>query len=149
MEIVWGTSKEPDLNRLLARWAAAHIWGGGNQQFGECRTMGVVLGGDLIAVMVFHNWNPESGVIEISGAGTSKRWLTRTTLRRMFAYPFDDVGCQMVVMRVSERNEPLARMLKVYGFKSHRIPRLRGRSEDEIVFTLTDDDWRANKFMRP
>lgn len=148
MEIVWGTSKEPEVNRLLARWAADHIWEGGNQQFGECKTMGVVRDGNLIAAMVFHNWNPECGVIEISGAGTDKRWLSRVTLRAMFAYPFEDIGCQMVVMRVSERNEALARMLTVYGFKSHRIPRLRGRDEDEIIFTLTDDDWRANRFMR-
>ena len=42
--------------------------------FGSCTAIGFLdNGGKLIAGIVFHNWHPETGVIEISGAATTKR----------------------------------------------------------------------------
>jgi len=116
--------------------------------FGPCKTIGVVNDGNLVAGLVYHNWNPEHGVIEISGSALDPHWLTRPILREMFDYPFNRCGCQLVVMRVSPHNKRLHRQLKAYGFKSYKIPRLRGRDESEIIFTLADDEWRAGKFMR-
>ncbi|MGN6535211.1 MAG: N-acetyltransferase [Mesorhizobium sp.] len=113
--------------------------------------MGVFEDGKPIAVMVFHDWHPENGVVEISGAATDRRWLNRKTLWEMFSYPFEQLGAQLVVMRVSERNvmwngRGLPRLLKAYGFQCTTIPRLRGRDEAEAIWTLSDDDWRANGF---
>ena len=116
--------------------------------FGNCKAIGVIDDdGRLVAGMVYHNWSPETGVIEMSGASTTPKWLTRPVLQAVFAYPFE-IDCQMVVMRVSEHDKRLRRQLTSYGFKPHEIPRLRGREESEIIFTLTDDDWKAGKFMR-
>ena len=115
--------------------------------FGNCKAIGVIDDDRLVAGMVYSNWNPEAGVIEMSGASINPRWLTRPVLQAVFAYPFE-IGCQMVVMRVSENDKRLHRQLTSYGFKPHEIPRLRGRRESEIIFTLTDDDWKAGKFMR-
>lgn len=116
--------------------------------FGPCSTMGVFDGEDLTAVMVYHNYDRRSGVIEISGAASSKVWLKRHVLREMFAVPFQNMGCQMVVMRVSTKDKALGRMLTAYGFSSYVIPRLRGRNEDDVIFTLTDTVWMNNKFNR-
>ena len=66
----------------------------------------------------------------------------------MFAYPFEHLGCQMTVTRNSARNRRLHRQLSAYGFQSFLVPRLRGRAEDEMIWTLTDDEWRANGFHR-
>ncbi|MFE0015980.1 N-acetyltransferase [Mesorhizobium sp. NPDC059054] len=136
----------------MATWVARHIPGCA-RGFGNCRAMGVLNGDRLVAGMVYHDWAPEHGVIEISGAATTPCWLTRPVLWQMFAYPFLGIACQMVVMRVSERNEQwngrgLPRLLKAYGFDKHTIPRLYGRHENGLVFTLTDDAWRANRFHR-
>ena len=51
----------------------------------------------------------------------------------------------MVVLRVSERNTVMRSIAERCGFTGHLIPRLRGRDEDEVVFTQTDDEWRANR----
>lgn len=110
--------------------------------------MAILDGDTLIAGMIYHNWEPDAGIIEISGAGIDKRWLNRETLRRMFDVPFKDWQCQAVVMRVSDHDRPLHRMLTAYGFDKYSIPRLRGRDEGENVFVLTDDAWRENKFNR-
>lgn len=147
LEIAWGGKSNPQECQAMADWCSHQLW---NEygRFGNCTTMGVIRNGDLVAVMVFHNWQPDTGVIEISGAAVNKRWLNKTVLHAMFGYAFDGTGSQLVVMRVSPEDEALGRILKSYGFKGHRIPRLRGRHLDEIVYTLTDDDWKNNRFER-
>ncbi|KQX47607.1 MULTISPECIES: GNAT family N-acetyltransferase [unclassified Ensifer] len=143
MRIAWGGAVNPDANQAIADFVASHI-AGCERGFADFTTMGVLANDALVAGVVFHNYVPETGVIELSAASTSKRWLTRPVLRAMFGYPFDEIGCQMVVLRVSERNAGMIAIAERFGFSPHRIPRLRGRAEAEIIFTLTDNDWRAH-----
>jgi len=148
IEIVWAGSHQAETAAGIARFVASHI-PGGDRGFDGGVAMGVIETGErprLIAGVIFHNFNPEAGVIEMSAASTSRRWLTRPVLRAMFSYPFDQAGCQMAVLRVSERNPVMISIALRYGFKSHLIPRLRGRDEAEHILTLTDDDWRNNRF---
>jgi RimJ/RimL family protein N-acetyltransferase len=98
--------------------------------------------------MVFHDYQPGPGLIQISSASTTPRWLTAEVRHMMFSYPFDQIGCQMVVLQVSAKNERMVRIAKAFGFTPYLIKRMRGRDEDGYVFTLTDDDWRASKFTR-
>jgi len=102
----------------------------------------------LVGGLVFHDYQPETGLIEISGAATTKRWLTRVVLNRMFDYPFLECQCQMVVMRIRRDNHPLHRMLLAYGFKSQIVSRMFGRDVDGLLCTLTDDAWLSNKFNK-
>lgn len=104
--------------------------------------------GGLVACIIYHNYSPANGVMEFSGAAVTPRWLTKPVLHEMFAYPFEQVGCQTVVARVSANDDRLGRMLPAYGFTSYRLPRLRGRDEDEILYVLHDDVWRANGFHK-
>jgi RimJ/RimL family protein N-acetyltransferase len=133
---------------VVEKFVASRI-PGCERGFGECKTIGVVdKEGVLIGGVVYHNWNPESAVIEMSGASDSKRWLTKPNLHGIFAYPFDQLECQMVVMRCSEHNKMLLNILDRYGFDIERIERLRGRDEAEMICTLTDDKWRTGRFER-
>lgn len=147
MIIAWGGPEASEINDGIARFVASHI-PGCDRGFTDFITLAVIDADELIAGVVYHNFQPESGVIELSAASTSKRWLTRQVLKAMFSYPFDQLGCQMVVLRVSERNTPMIRIGKAYGFQDFVIPRLRGRDEAEVLLTLTDSDWRTNRFNR-
>ena len=148
MRTVWaGGKSDPALNQWFARWACQRIFSH-ERGFGPCVTMAVFDSATLAAVMVYHNYEPDAAVIEITGAATDSRWLTRRVLKEMFSVPFQKMGCQSVVMRVSPDDKRLARMLHAYGFKSFRLPRLRGRGTDEMVFILHDDVWATNKFNR-
>ncbi|MBX5206688.1 GNAT family N-acetyltransferase [Rhizobium sp. NZLR11] len=147
MQVVWGGSSAPDLNQAIKGWIERHIWENG-RELPEAVTMGVFENGQIQAGVAFHDWNPDAGVIEISAASKSKRWLTRNVLKELFGYAFQHVRCQMVVARIDPSDEPLTRIFKAYGFVEHRIPRLLGRDRDQLIMTLTDDDWRANKFNR-
>jgi RimJ/RimL family protein N-acetyltransferase len=135
----------PDLNCNLSDWASHQIWGD-ERGFGPCMTLGVSDGSKLIAVVVYHNHHPENGIVELSAAAIDRRWLTGPVLTEMFTHAFDGLDCQLVVLRVAPSEKHLKRMLKAYGFQCYTIPRLRGRFEDELIFTLTDNDWRTNKF---
>lgn len=147
MMLVWGGERTPAINSAVASFVAGHV-PGCERGWEHFTTLGLVEGESLVAGVVFHNYAPEAGVIELSSASTSRRWLTRPMLKGMFGYPFDQLGCQMVVLRVSERNTVMIEIAERFGFTAHRIPRLRGREEAEILFTLTDEDWRAHPVNR-
>ena len=116
----------------------------------HCKAIGILEDdGRLIAGMVYHNYEPEAQIIEMSGAALPKKqWLTRGTLARMYQYPFLQIGCQMTVMRVPADDEQLLWILARYNYSFVRIPRLFGRDRDGVVCSLTAEDWAANRFNR-
>lgn len=147
MTLVWGGERTPEINNAVASFVAGHI-PGCERGWENFTSLGLADGSQLVAGVVFHNYNPEAGVVELSAASTSRRWLTRPMLKGMFGYPFNQLACQMVVLRVSERNAVMIAIAERFGFTAYRIPRLRGREEAEILFTLTDEDWRVHPVNR-
>ncbi len=144
----WSSQKEPGVNKSIADWCASHIARSGLERgFPEPYTTAAVLEGDvLIGACVFHNWQPEEGTIEISAASLSPRWLPLRVQREICSYVFDQLGCQLMVMRTTPENDRLRKMLKRFGFREFEIPRLLGRDKSQIVLTLADDDWRESRF---
>ncbi len=116
--------------------------------FINCQTAAVVDNdGHMVAGVVFHNWNAESGVLEVSAASLSRKWATRGVLRDLFGYVFKH--CQACVARTAENNTTVRRLWKAFGAQEYIIPRLRGREASEAILLLTDDAWAKSKFMRP
>lgn len=146
MRTIWASEHgDRNLNRRLWQWASLRLFDN-LIGFGPCATMGVFDGDRLVAVMVYHNYESRAGVIEVSGAASTSEWLKRPVLREMFNVPFERMGVQTIVMRVSEKSRTgLHRMLPAVGFKSYHLPRIRGRDEDEIVYLLHDDVWARQK----
>lgn len=141
MRLEWGHDD------LAIPYAAKEL--GFPRGFGPC-TSAVVSNQahELAAVLVFHNFHPEAGVMEVSAASEDARWAQRGILREAFAYIFEKNKCQMAVARCSENNARVRRLWKAFGATETIIERLRGRDESEAILTLTDDAWRASRFMR-
>lgn len=138
MRLLFGHSKE------VAAFVASLIPGMA-RGFGNCQAIGIIDGdGALVAGLVYHNWEPEAGIIELSGAAIVRHWCGRHVMQFMYDYPFVDCGCQMLVQRNSAKNEHLNRQNRRMGYNEIRIPRGKGRNEDLIVFTFTDDQWAAH-----
>ena len=115
--------------------------------FESYKAIGVIdTRGCLVGGMVWHNWWPEAGTIEFSGAALTPKWLTRRILTSMFAYAFEKAEAQMIVARNSATNTRLHRQLKAYGFDRFDIPRLFGRADDGVIWTLTEEQFREGKF---
>lgn len=115
--------------------------------FGNCRTMAVLdRDGWLVAGLVFHNWSPEYGVIEVSAAALTPKWATRAVLNTALDYVF--AHCQMAVARIAEDNLQARRLWKGLGAEEHILPRLRGRTASEAIQLLTDDAWAQSRLKR-
>lgn len=139
-----GPTTLPEMNTAIAEFVSVRLF---NKPgcFRDYGAMGVFEDQSLIAGVVFYDWDQDAGVMQLSAASISKRWLTRNVMRSMFSAPFEMYGCQMIVLRVSSGNEPMIRIARRYGFDEYLIPRLGGRHEDQILFTLTDDQWRLKE----
>lgn len=132
---------------IVAQFVAQLIPSCRERGFGKCKAIGVIENGDLIAGLVYHNWDDGAGVIEMSGAALpGKFWLTSETLRRIYEYPFLQVGCQMVLMRVRAEDTRLLRILAAIGYMFVKVPRMLGRDKDGVICLLTIEDWISNKF---
>ena len=128
-----------DADGLSARWAADRIPDCAARGFGPCVAGAVIRHGRIAGMMVFHNWVPEHGVIDISAAAEDPRWLSRRAdLFELMAYPFRH--CQMV-KAVTAPGTVAFRMAQKVGATIHEIPRLRGRDAAGVICTLTDDAW--------
>lgn len=136
---VWGD--------FVADFVARNI-PGCERGFGPCQAMGFRSGADLVAGVVYHNWSPETQIIEISAAALRIKWLNKARLSAIFAYPFDDIKCRMVVARISEHNSTARRIWRSIGSDEFVIPQLRSPTEAEVIYTLRRDQWLNSKFMR-
>jgi len=140
MRLLYG--HDADVERFISQLVP-----GCEDGFGASRCVGVIDSkGYLVAGWAWHGWNPHAGTIEFSGASITPKWMTRAILNELFAYAFNTVGCQMVMTRNSVTNTRLHRQLKNYGFTRFDVPRLFGRDEDGVFWTLTDSDWKKSRY---
>lgn len=141
-------SFEPQANDAVANFASGIIWGEAGR-FDRYCTLGIFRDHNLIAGVVYHNYDPRAGVVEMSAGALSRRWLSRPVLREMYAVAFDQLGCQSVFARHAEDRDDLRRMWKAVGAVEYVIPRLRGRDAPaEVVSVLTEEAWKSSPYMR-
>lgn len=137
-----------DHSRVVAAFVASLI-PGCERGWSACRAIGFLDdAGRLEAGVVYHNWEPENGVIEISAASTHRRWTTRDRIKLIFGYPFDGLGCRLVVARIAESNRRARRIWRSLGADEFVIPKLRSPTEAECIYTLDAETWRASKLSR-
>lgn len=101
---------------------------------------------ELIAVVVFHDWQPEYQTICMSAAAIDPGWMSRRVIRMAHSYMFDDVGCRLAILQVSESNLRMLRIADRLGYTGTFVPELRGRDEGEYICTLRAVDWRRGKY---
>lgn len=135
----------PDCNKLVADFVSKGVWDELGQLEKYC-ALAIIHNEKLIAGVVYHNYHPDNGIVEMSAYSDSKRWLTKKTIRDIFDLPFNKLNCQMVVMRVSEFNDDMIGIARRFGFSEVYIPRLRSRKEGEYIFTYTDDQWNSSAY---
>ncbi len=97
---------------------------------------------ELIGASVYHGWSPETGVIEMSSAAISPKWITRANLKVLFGQAFDGFNCRIVVMRVHPDNAAMRSIAKRLGSKEYVIDDLRAEGVPEIIYTLSKTAWR-------
>ena len=118
-------------------------------KFGECTTIGFANHKKgLIAGIVYHNYQPQNQVIEISAYSSQRKWLTKKYLQTIFGYPFTQLNIRLIVARCDQNNQRVRKIWKTFGAKEAILPEMRGKNIDEIVLLLKKNQWNNSKFMR-
>ena len=122
----------------VVRFVADQLdWDG---DFGHCVGLGFLGRDGIEAGFVYHDYQPDFGTIEITGA--ARGWIgTRGKLRAVFSYPFDQLDCQMCIARTA--NPRVVRIWTRLGAQEYRIARMFGRGADGTILTLTKEAWGA------
>jgi len=102
----------------------------------------------LVAGIVYHNYSASAQTIEMSAYSSRRHWTTGQIVKLIFDYPFDQLGCRLVVARHSQNNKVARRIWNSLGAAEYIIPELRGAGEAEAIAVLSRDTWEASKFKK-
>ena len=120
----------------LKKWAAKQI---GIDGFGPSVSIGVQRDGEIIAAAVYHDLR--QGQIEASIAAIfSRRWASRSVLHALFAYPFNQVGVNRLLVQCSEANEKAMKMNRQLGFTQEGRLRQLYAPHDAILWGMLKDE---------
>lgn len=125
----------------VANWVAERL--PGTPEFGNHQSLVVRDGVRIVAGVVFHDWQPESGTIELSVAAENRRWATREAFKAVFGYAFS--FCRMIVVRTSGENSPALKFWRALGADEYRIKDLNAPGVDLIIHTLTKEQWENSR----
>ena len=138
-----------DHPEAVKAFVAAGLWAG-QRQFGAATAIGFATAEEgLVAGFVYHGYEPEAGAIEISAYASRHNWCTRSHLERIFAYPFEELGCRLVVARHSEDNKRVRRIWRALGAQETLIPELHAPGVAEAVALLNRQDWQNAPYRLP
>ena len=123
----------------VGHWVARRIRGG---YFAErSKAIGLECNGELIAGVIYENWNHQSIWCHIAIEGR----ITPAYLAAIFDYPFNVAQVEKIIVPVGSDNGESLKMVKKMGFvEEGRIK--DGRPDGDIVFlTLARDSCRYIK----
>lgn len=132
----------------LVAWAAERIPSLMGRGFPTGATaMGVETNaGELIGVVVFSEWSPEHGTIQVSAASIDPRWcMARDAFDTMWRYVFEVCGCQKAWAIVARSDERTLRFLRAQRMTFEAVlPRQLGR-DDAVIARRFREDYIAEK----
>lgn len=92
------------------------------REFGPATALGVIDNeGRAAAGIVFHDFRPEYGTIQISAAAENPRWALRGILKEVLSYPFNELGVRKIWTATPLKNERAIRFNKGIGFKQEAV----------------------------
>lgn len=103
--------------------------------------IGLEKDGDLIAGVVYTDYQEDDGDIQLHIAATTPRWCTESNIRMFLDYPFNQLDCVRVTCKCAEDNPRIARFLDGIGFTREGILRKAfDRKVDAVIFGMLKED---------
>jgi RimJ/RimL family protein N-acetyltransferase len=94
-----------------------------------------------LGAVAFHNFTGRD--IVISAVASDKHWLTRSMLKVLAMYVFDQLGCVRVTAIVAKSNKHTRKIMERLGFKVEGHMRQMVRdTEPAIIYGLLKNEWR-------
>jgi RimJ/RimL family protein N-acetyltransferase len=135
-----------DAHELVSAFVAERIPHMQGQPFGKNVAIGVIRKDRLVGGVVFHTMRVFDGKpvsIEMSGASDDPTWLWPATLRRLFAYPFIQLGCVRMTAVTGRKNKRARRVIEGIGFRLEGVVRkgIDGK-EDAMIYGQLREECR-------
>jgi RimJ/RimL family protein N-acetyltransferase len=78
--------------------------------------------GRVLGVVVFHNWDPDGGTMQVSAAADDARWLlARQAIAAMRHYVFIGCGCQKIWSITPSDNKRGLRLVRALGLRPEAV----------------------------
>lgn len=126
----------------VCHWTAQRT--GGSYHAGAGQGIGLERDGELIAGVLFDNWNGRSVQMHVA-AIPGKRWMTREYLRFCFVYPFDQLKVNKIIGLVDSTNDAAMTFDKHLGFVEEAVIKDAGMHGDLHILTMTRQQCRFVK----
>ena len=126
----------------LVQWAADHIDIMHGRSFPkESTAMGVEIDGKIAWVIVFHDYQPEYGTMQVSAAAVHPRWMrARWIFDEMFRYAWEVCGVQKLYSATPAKNRRALRFVMGLGFKPEAVMK-RQFGDDDAVMSCFFKEW--------
>jgi len=105
---------------------------------GNNASIGVEQDGELIAGVVYTDFNGKNITAAIHGIGAT--WLNREFLWLMFYYPFEQAGAVRITATIETFNEKSHNLVRRLGFMHEATLQKAGRFGDLHVYRMFRDD---------
>lgn len=117
--------------------------------FGDYTALGVVRDDVLIGGVVYHAFRPRDRDIQVSIAFDRADWALPSTLRTLFSYPFQQLGCIRITAIVSRQNKHCRRFTAGLGFKLEGVMRKAINGQDAFLFGMLKEECRFIRKVMP
>lgn len=111
------------MDREVTHWVHSRIPYAPHMETDKCRAIGVVSGDNLVAGVVFNEYQHEYGTIAVSVAAETPRWAAKGVIRGILAYPFEQLNVNKVWSAMLHTNERAIRFNKGIGFRQEAVLR--------------------------
>ena len=106
---------------------------------GECRCVGVVKNGQLVAAAAFHGY--KGFACELTLTTKDKSFCNRRVLREFFDFGFNFLNCVRLEARCAKNNADARKFLTKVGFKEEGCLKLgHDGKQDAIAYGMLKDD---------
>ena len=128
----------------VAKWVASHIPHMGNTVLRDFSAIGVVNdAGHPVAGVIYHDYIPDYGTIQLTMAASTPRWAQRGTIGALLRYPFVQLGCNKVWTATPHTNERAIRFNRGLGFRQEGVLRHQfGRGAHAVICGLLKNEYR-------
>lgn len=130
----------------VTEWVARRVGLDSADEFGLHTSIGFARNGRPIAGVVYNCFFQHPHGSDISATIAAERgsyWARPEVLRHMFAYPFTQLGCSRITVRIKEGNLPSEHLAKRLGFRKEGVMRRAwdGRS-NALIYGLLKTECR-------
>lgn len=128
----------------VAAWTAAHIPHMAGGAFGPGRAIGVAdSAANIVAGVVYHDYQPAFGTMQISMAAASPLWARRGVIRALLSYPFEQLRVEKLWSAIPASNTRALRFNLGIGFEREAVLVRHFGADDAIITRMFRADYIA------